>query len=419
MARVAGPCPASNQGSAADMSETAAQNEVDPSATAGAAAPKRRSRTALLKRLADVVSLPASRVNAFERSMTADLLVEILRDAEVEERVKVARRLAPLTEIPNVLVRLILRDKIEVAAPLLTENLSLNDLDLIDCIRATDQDHRQAIAGRRGVSEIVVEALMEPGEPTIVETLLRNDHARFSHGSIQLVASMARQRPQLSALLLRRPELRPSHAYILFWWADAAARRTILQRFAVSREILQEAASDVFGLAAEEGWRDPLSRKALQFIERRQRNRTALARSRFASLEDAILEAERALSREVVEEIADLAGIRPMTAAKILADRGGEPMAILCKATGLGKTPLRSLWRATRRPDGDTDDKESPELENVIRVFDMIAVDRAQTVLRYWNWALSSSLPPALLKAIRASETASVGELSLQELSGP
>jgi uncharacterized protein (DUF2336 family) len=230
---------------------------------------------------------------------------------------------------------------------------------------------------------------------------------------------MARQRPQLSALLLRRPELRPSHAYILFWWADAAARRTILQRFAVSREILQEAASDVFGLAAEEGWRDPLSRKALQFIERRQRNRTALARSRFASLEDAILEAERALSREVVEEIADLAGIRPMTAAKILADRGGEPMAILCKATGLGKTPLRSLWRATRRPDGDTDDKESPELENVIRVFDMIAVDRAQTVLRYWNWALSSSLPPALLKAIRASETASVGELSLQELSGP
>ena len=31
----------------------------------------------------------------------------------------------------------------------------------------------------------------------------------------------------------------------------------------------------------------------------------------------------------------------------------------------------------------------------------MIAVDRAQTVLRYWNWALSSALTPALLKAIR------------------
>ena len=31
----------------------------------------------------------------------------------------------------------------------------------------------------------------------------------------------------------------------------------------------------------------------------------------------------------------------------------------------------------------------------------MIAVDRAQTVLRYWNWALSSALTPALMQAIR------------------
>ena len=38
-----------------------------------------RSRTTLLKRLADVVCLPSSRINAFERSMTADLLVEMLR----------------------------------------------------------------------------------------------------------------------------------------------------------------------------------------------------------------------------------------------------------------------------------------------------------------------------------------------------
>jgi hypothetical protein len=74
-----------------------------------------RSRAALLKRLADVVCLPASRINAFERAMTADLLVEMLRDAVVEEREKVARRLANLTEMPGVLVRLLLRDELPVA----------------------------------------------------------------------------------------------------------------------------------------------------------------------------------------------------------------------------------------------------------------------------------------------------------------
>jgi hypothetical protein len=56
--------------------------------------PKHRARLALLKRLADVISLPLSRVNSFERSVTADLLVEILRDADFDERARIARRIA-------------------------------------------------------------------------------------------------------------------------------------------------------------------------------------------------------------------------------------------------------------------------------------------------------------------------------------
>src|SRR5882762_4887811 len=104
--------------------------------------PKNRARTALMKRLADVVSLPSSRVNTFERAVTADLLVEMLRDADFEERERVARRLASLTEIPNSLVRLILRDEYDVARPLLEESVTLNDSDLLDCIRSSTGAHR-------------------------------------------------------------------------------------------------------------------------------------------------------------------------------------------------------------------------------------------------------------------------------------
>ena len=47
--------------------------------------------------------------------------------------------------------------------------------------------------------------------------------------------------------------------------------------------------------------------------------------------------------------------------------------------------------------------------------FDMVAVDRAQTVLRYWNWSLSSAMTPALLKAIRNEDEALYAELSVPE----
>ena len=90
---------------------------------------------------------------------------------------------------------------------------------------------------------------------------------------------------------------------------------------------------DVFEIAAEEKWADPVTRKALQLIERRQRNRAAAERSPYGSLEGAITcRRDRRHGRPTAQEIGYLAGIKPVTAAKILSDKGGEGLAVLCKA---------------------------------------------------------------------------------------
>jgi uncharacterized protein (DUF2336 family) len=401
------------------MSESARPNAVDPVALTvvegGEVQSISRARTTLLKRLADVVCLPSSRVNTFERAMTADLLVDMLREASVDERAKVARRLASLVEIPPVLARLLLRDKFEVARHLIEECGSINDSDLIDCVRYATVDHRKLIAARRGVGELVSEALVEGLEPIVTEVLLRNDLATLSAAAVEIATAMTKDSPRLVGHLLKRPELRPSHAYALFWWADHEARRTILQRFAVSREILQDAAADVFTIAAEERWQDHLSRKALQFIERRQRNRAALDKSRFESLEQAVSEAEAGMTRETAEEISYLSGLKPMTGAKIFTDAGGEPIAMLCKATGLPRSALVQLWRALKRPETDSAGEMTVGLQRAIEIYDMIAVDRAQTVLRYWNWSLSSAMTPALMKAIRDGDEQALDEYSVPQ----
>lgn len=376
------------------------------------APPPSRARATLLKRLADVVCLPISRVNAFERAMTADLLVDMLREAEPEERKKVARRVAGLTEIPASLVRLLLRDEVEVAEELLLNANCLSDADLLDCARMMNLEHRRLIALRRSVSEVVCDVLIEFGEVLVLECLLKNDEARFSNGGIEAVVALTRGDSRLTSILLRRPELRPAHAYVLFWWADPDARKVILQRFAVSREILQEATSDIFPMAAQERWQDPLSRKALQFIERRQRNRAAIEKSPFASLDEAVAAAQSGLTREIAEEISYLSGLKPMTGAKIFTDPGGEPLAILCKATGLPKSAIRALWRGLKREDTDLDGAPSAALQRAMIAYDMIAVDRAQTVLRYWNWSLTSALTPALLRAIRDGDDDGFDEYS-------
>src|ERR1700761_8454009 len=164
------------------MTETSARRE--PPVTEDGAPPS-RARKALLKRLADVVSLPASRVNAFERSMTADLLVEMLREAEVEERNRVALRLAPLAEIPNCLVRLLMRDEIEIAKLLIDDCGSLTDADLVACARDASADHRKAIAQRKMITEVVAEAVAEPLETEVLQALLNNTSARLSQPAME------------------------------------------------------------------------------------------------------------------------------------------------------------------------------------------------------------------------------------------
>ena len=199
-----------------------------------------------MRRLADVVCLPSSRVNAFERAVTADLLVEMLREAEPADRQRVARRVAHLGEIPNALARLLLRDAIETAAPLLEDGTSISDPDLIDCVREARIEHRRMIAVRRGLSEMVGEALTDAGEVGVIDALLANFDAKLSASAIERIVAASRTYTLLVTGLMKRPELRPSHAYVMFWWAEPDARRTILQRFAVSREVMQDASGDIF-----------------------------------------------------------------------------------------------------------------------------------------------------------------------------
>jgi len=166
--------------------------------------------------------------------------------------------------------------------------------------------------------------------------------------------------------------------------------------------VLQESCHDLFPKAAAEGWSDAGVRKALQFIERRQRNRAAMERSQFETLEDAIEAAvTTGLSRKLTEEISYISGIKPATGAQILTDKTGESIAILCKAPGLKRDYVEKIWRAIKRPTHDVNGEVHPDLARVIQTYDVISTDKAQTVLRYWNWSLTASLNADVLRHIK------------------
>ena len=351
-----------------------------------------RSRAQIAQRLAEIVSWPATRISPHERQLAGDILIALLRTASHDLRARCAQRLATVVDAPKVVLRYLSRDEIDIARPLLEASPALDDTDLIATIRASGPAHWAVIAQRRNLTETVTDALVQTGDPAIVETLLHNSFSRLSSFGVDGVVFMARQHRGLAKALLMREEIKPAQGLTLFWWADADTRVHILRRFAVDRSVLLQEVSDLFVQAAQENWTDGPTRQALQFIERRQRNRIAAQKSAHQSLENAIIAlVESGATREIILDITAMCGVKPVPGARILSDPGGEPIAILAKAVGLKRDMLITLWRGLRRPQDTSDPKST--LSRTLFVFDTLATAKAQTVLRYWNWSLASDAP--------------------------
>jgi uncharacterized protein (DUF2336 family) len=379
------------------MSET---SQTPSPKTPGAA------QNALLRRLLDVVAMPGSRIPPQDRSMAGDILLDMLLQTNERERGLCAARLAVCRDAPRRLLRYLAQCTFPVARPLLEESEAFDACDLVEIIQHSSVEHRVAIARRRHLCVTVTASLAQTGETQVVRELLANRTAPLAETTVDRLIAQSRETPAYCALLIDRTELRASHAMAMFWWADAATRRKILTRHAADRSEMISICRDVFELVAAEGWSDPVTRKGLQLIERRQRNRAAIARSPYGSLEDAVAAAAtNGIDAELAQEIGYLAGIKPVTAAKILSDPGGEGLAVLCKATGLRREYLRLLWTALGRSFYLAPGQANPLFETVAETYEVLAVAKAQTTLRYWNWSLSSAYSPGALKQAQALGT--------------
>jgi uncharacterized protein (DUF2336 family) len=388
----------------AERDHGAQTNLVEPAfELGGEEAAQFRSRALIAERLAEIVTWPATRIAPHERQLAGDILIGLLRTADTPLRKRCASRMAMIVDAPKAVLRYLARDQIDVAEPLLEASPGLDDSDLIATIRAGTPAHWAAIARRRNLTETVTEALIQAGDPAIIAAMLRNPFTKLSAPGVDMIVAQSRQHRGLCPAILTREEIKPAQGLTLFWWADGDARLHILRRFAVDRSVLLQEVSDLFVLASREQWTDRDARAALQFIERRQRSRSAAERSTYSSLENAVLSlVEKGPSRDLLIEIGHLAGIRPAIGARILSDAGGEPLAVLAKSVGLKRDMLLTFWRGLKRP--ESEDPKSA-FQRTLYVFDTLATAKAQTVLRYWNWSLSSDAPSGIGELDPGDET--------------
>jgi uncharacterized protein (DUF2336 family) len=330
----------------------------------------------LARSLLDMMSSSAGAGLPQERALAADTLLRMVPRMPLKALVAVVDRISLMSHPPELLVARLIRDpRFEVAGPLLERCNNISDQDLSSVIQEGDAAKQRMIARRRVLSSSLSDQLIEFRETSVLLTLVRNAGASLSHDAFNKLAEHAAGHASLLAPLSTRADLPAPVAFELFWLVPPELRRYLLSRFLTDSETLNKILKITMAMQGGEEMAEA------KFPER--------------SRIDAVVEhAAAGRMEDAAVNLAEIGGISPENAMRILSDRDGEPLAIVMKALGTGRARFAEILATLKRSDHATlsPNRENSELQNI---FDSMSFNKARILLTYWDWAVQKSGPYA------------------------
>jgi uncharacterized protein (DUF2336 family) len=325
-------------------------------------------RHALFDRVAGLLTDGGEELPANVTQLIDQILTGLLHQVEADLRKQLACRLATLEAPPRDLIRALANDDIEIAEPILARSPVLSSCDLLDIIEARSTAHREVIARRARIPAEVVTALVRMKEPKVLHALLSNAGAVIPRNVFNDLVAIAEGLEQIRSPLIRREDMPKDLACQMFWYVSAALRQSILERFSVDpREldgimaelVAERGAARVRPLPQQPNWTSG-------------EVRALVAKARAGDIEG------------FTQALAIVTGVDLGTARRIVADMGGQPLAVACKAMGADRLELSAivvqidkLQTGLQRPLGF--------LADVARTYDAMTPQRAKALLKVWS----------------------------------
>ena len=331
--------------------------------------------------LSEIIYVDGAPFSPRELDIATDILRQLVHEAEIAVRQRMADRLARDRRAPRDLVLALARDDIMVARPVLAMSAALRDKDLIEIVRHRTKQHQLAVAARQDLSKGVSAVIAETCDTDVVSELLKNPSARIAEATYAYIAERSQKETALQAPLLKREDLPGDVAARMYGWVASELRTVIEQKYKVAAHILDEPLFDSLNeVAGEHGpevpW-DEAERGLAEAIKAERLNDpmvlARLIRAGHVSLFEALF--ARYLN----------VGIR--LARRILYQPDGRALAVACRAAGIERPVVEALLEAVpihaelggaRRSDKET-------RETALDLFRRITHQESLDVLRRWR----------------------------------
>lgn len=326
----------------------------------------RLARSALFDRVATLLFEGEGELSPEVQRLIDQILTDLIDQVEGDVRRRVSARLATLKTAPHALTMLLASDAIEIARPILHHSPVLTDRDLIELVQAKTTEHREAIARRAKIPAEVSAALAAKKEPKVVEALLTNLGAVIPRAVFGDLVALSEAVESIRKPLVARRDMPKDLAHRMFWFVSAALRQTILERFAIDAKELDSLFADVL-------------------VEHQEQLSARPAAHRMTGEVNALLAKVKAGDvAGFTTLLAQTIGIGVQLAEKIVADVGGEALAIACKALGADRSQFTTIflqldYMRLGRP------RPIAQVHTISKIFDLMPVERARAQVSLWN----------------------------------
>lgn len=343
------------------------------------------NRRILRDNVTDLFLSPSARLSERQISLMSDILHTLIHQFEMALRSEIAERLAHFDWEPPGLAASLKDDRIDMARSILLGARPLRNTVLMEIVRLRAEEHilaesrAESIDSRRPAALDTGSGNESPDD--VVRTLMASDDPILALRARDFaIAQAARtdgfQRPALVVSDLPRPLAQKLH-----WWIAAALRRHILAARPGYVPVDQYMLDDVI---------EDATRTVLRNIDRTVPTLTPAERlvERMAEIKDLstsfLLDAMRQGYLPLFTAgLALLGHIEREATRRIVFDRGGEPLALACKAVGFSRSEFEEICTLTRH--GIPAGQQRIIVQELVRLFDAVSPRVARRSLDYWT----------------------------------
>lgn len=312
-----------------------------------------------------------------ESELIADVLIGIMRQAELDLREALAEKLSLMDNVPLRLVLQLTNDEIEVAGPMLSHSPVLGDLDLIYTIKSKGPAYWQAVARREAMSNQVINLLADTRDLDTAITLAKNVSITLTEHAAVVLSDMAQKSDDLAMPLLRRSEITKDIAERLYKFAGEQVKAFITENYGVQSASIADNVDEVIVELVEAN--DAVNEFAPTDVMVRAADRY---KSKGLLTTKLMLGAlRRGQIQAFIAQFAKFTGLSPETTLEIMSQSSGQGLAVACKAFEITKEDFVSIFLLTNRIRNSGRMVDLNDLSKAINYFTKIKGDIARGII--------------------------------------